>query len=105
MSTVTEIKAAIERLSLAERAEVARWLNGWEDDGWDRQMSADVDSGRLDSFIKEMDTEIEADHQERHLVSSCKPKLPGAGSEEGRSDRLVLDRHPRTLQPIIKIAH
>lgn len=75
MSTVTEIKAAIERLSLTERAEVARWLNGWEDDDWDRQMSADVDSGRLDRFIKEVDAEIEA------------------------------DRNRRTVQPIIKIAH
>jgi len=46
MSTVEEIKVAIQTLSLEERAELARWLHGWSDDDWDRQMWMEV--GRKD---------------------------------------------------------
>jgi hypothetical protein len=35
MSTVAEIKAAIPRLTLEERAEVARCLSEWQDNGSD----------------------------------------------------------------------
>ena len=47
MSTVAEIKAAIPSLSLAERAEVARCLNDWQDDAWDGQMKRDLAAGKL----------------------------------------------------------
>ena len=45
MSTVEEIKTAINRLSLEERAEMLAELCGWTDDNWDRQMKADVTTG------------------------------------------------------------
>ena len=45
MSTVQEIQAAIEKLSLSERGRLAKWFNGWEDDEWDRQMAGDFGSG------------------------------------------------------------
>ena len=61
MSTVEEIKAAIAALSLAERAEIARSLFGWEDDAWDRQIAEDISAGRLDQLMKQVDAEIEAD--------------------------------------------
>jgi hypothetical protein len=61
MSTVDEIKAAIASLSLAERAEIARSLFGWEDDEWDRQVAQDFSAGRLDQLIKQVDGEIDAD--------------------------------------------
>jgi hypothetical protein len=35
MSTVEEIKTAIGRLSLEERAEITAELCGWTDDDWD----------------------------------------------------------------------
>lgn len=35
MSSVDEIKAAIDRLSLTERAELEKWMHGWTDDAWD----------------------------------------------------------------------
>lgn len=57
MSTLEEIKAAIEKLSLEERGKLARWLHGWSDDEWDRQMEADARSGKLDRFIAEADEE------------------------------------------------
>jgi hypothetical protein len=60
MSTAEEIKAAIERLSLEERAELARWIHGWTDDEWDRQMKRDASSGRLDRLIADADLEMKS---------------------------------------------
>jgi hypothetical protein len=51
MSTVEEIKSAIERLTLSERAELMAWWNGGEDDDRDRQMKADAAAGKLDHVI------------------------------------------------------
>jgi hypothetical protein len=36
--SLAEIKTAIERLSFDQRAELAAWLHGWNDDEWDEQM-------------------------------------------------------------------
>ena len=60
MSTVDEIKAAIEQLTFEERAELARWLHGWESDEWDREMVADAKAGKLDKLLKEVDEDIKA---------------------------------------------
>jgi len=60
MTTVQEIKAAIEKLSLSERAELEKILHGWEDDDWDRQMIADAKAGRLDRLIAKVDANIDA---------------------------------------------
>jgi len=59
MSTVEEIKAAIGKLSLEERAELAKWLYGWTDDEWDQQMKADLESGRLDGLLKQVREDID----------------------------------------------
>ena len=58
MSTVAEIKAAISTLTLAERAEVARCLNEWQDDEWDEQMRQDLASGKLDHLLAQVDGDI-----------------------------------------------
>jgi hypothetical protein len=47
VSTVQEIKSAIERLSLEERAHLVAELCGWTDDDWDRQMKADAAAGKF----------------------------------------------------------
>ena len=60
MSTVEEIKAAISKLSLSERGEIARWFHGWSDDEWDRQMADDLGAGKLDMVLKEVDEDIKA---------------------------------------------
>jgi len=60
MSTVEEIKRAVEKLSLEERAEFAKWFNGWEDDDWDRQMQEDARSGKLDKLLDQVDADIDA---------------------------------------------
>ena len=38
--SLAEIKSAIQQLAFEERAELAAWLHGWEDDDWDEQMKA-----------------------------------------------------------------
>jgi len=58
MSTVDEIKAAIEKLSLTERAEVARFIHGWTDDAWDEQIKNDFDAGKLDVLLQEVRDDI-----------------------------------------------
>ena len=52
MSSVVEIQEAIARLSEAEREELRLWLDAYEEDDWDRQITADAASGKLD-FMKE----------------------------------------------------
>ncbi|MSU51615.1 MAG: hypothetical protein EXS37_21420 [Opitutus sp.] len=47
MSTVQEIKSAIEQLSLEARAELIANLCGWTDDDWDRRMKADAAAGKF----------------------------------------------------------
>jgi hypothetical protein len=58
MSTLDQIKAAIVKLTLEERAELARWMHGWQDDEWDRQIADDAKAGRLDAILSEVDEEI-----------------------------------------------
>ncbi len=58
MSTVQEIKAAIPRLTLEERAEVARCLHVWEDDAWDEQMKHDLTTGKLAKLLAKVDEDI-----------------------------------------------
>ncbi|HEV7300961.1 MAG TPA: hypothetical protein VGN72_16455 [Tepidisphaeraceae bacterium] len=60
MSTVEEIKEAIDRLTPEERAKLERMLHGDADDEWDRQMRDDAEAGRLDFMIKQVDEDIEA---------------------------------------------
>jgi hypothetical protein len=55
MSTVEEIRTAIERLSLEERAQITAELCGWTDDDWDRQMKADATAGKFAPLNREAD--------------------------------------------------
>jgi hypothetical protein len=58
--SLAEIKTAIEQLSFEQRAELAAWLHGWEDDEWDEQMKRDVASGKLDVVLQEVEEDINA---------------------------------------------
>jgi len=55
MSTVQEIKAAIEHLPIEERAGLIAELCGWTDDDWDRQMKADSRSGKFGALNEDAD--------------------------------------------------
>ena len=60
MTTVDEIKAAIDKLSFDERAEIARHIHGWADDEWDREMADDAKAGKLDHLLKKVDANIQS---------------------------------------------
>jgi len=47
MSTVAEIKEAIDRLSPQKYCELMSVLHPFEDDDWDRQMKADAAAGKF----------------------------------------------------------
>jgi hypothetical protein len=55
MSTVQEIKSAIEQLSFESRAELIAELCGWSDDDWDRQMKADAAAGKFAALNEDAD--------------------------------------------------
>jgi len=56
--SLAEIKTAIEQLSFEERAELAAWLHGWNDDEWDEQMKRDIAAGKLDDFLREVEDDF-----------------------------------------------
>ncbi|GDY22669.1 hypothetical protein LBMAG56_40160 [Verrucomicrobiota bacterium] len=58
MSTVAEIKAAIDQLSLPERCELEALLHPFEDDAWDVQMKRDAAAGKFEA----LNDEAEAGH-------------------------------------------
>ncbi len=60
MSTVAEIKAAIDHLSLEERCELMALLNPLPGDDWDRQMRADAATGKFDQLVGEAEAERQA---------------------------------------------
>jgi hypothetical protein len=58
--SVEQIKEAIDRLSIEERAELAAWLHDWKSDEWDEQMKRDIASGKLDAVLRELDADVRA---------------------------------------------
>ena len=58
MSTVAEIKAAIDQLSPQERCELEALLHPFEDDDWDRQMKSDAAAGKFDKLHREAEAEF-----------------------------------------------
>jgi hypothetical protein len=58
--SLAEIKTAIEQLSFEQRAELAAWFHGWEDDHWDEQMKRDIADGKLDVLLREVEDDIRA---------------------------------------------
>jgi hypothetical protein len=75
MSAVESIKAAIEKLSVEERAEITAELCGWTDDDWDRQMKADGAAGKFASLNREADGVL-LDQATEQLLRAVKQKLP-----------------------------
>lgn len=60
MSTVEEIKEAIDELSAEERARLLTQIDPAMDDDWDRQMKADAVAGKLDFLVEEAEAERKA---------------------------------------------
>ena len=53
MSTVQEIKQAVRKLPLSKRLKVVKWVAAFDNDEWDKEMSKDAASGKLDFLVRE----------------------------------------------------
>jgi hypothetical protein len=53
MSTVQEIKQAVRKLPLRKRLTVVRWITEFDNDEWDKEISDDASSGKLDFLVRE----------------------------------------------------
>lgn len=62
MSTLTEIEAAIKQLPPTQIRELAAWLQEYLDEAWDRQIEADLESGKLDRLIAKAEADIAANN-------------------------------------------
>ncbi len=56
MTTVEEIRTAIQRLSLEDRAQITAELCRWTDDEWDCQMRDDAAAGKFAALNREADS-------------------------------------------------
>ncbi len=57
---VEELQIAISQLPSNERERLARWLEEFLADEWDRRIEADILAGRLDEAGRAADEEFEA---------------------------------------------
>lgn len=55
--SVKEIEGAIQQLSASELAELAAWFAEYQAQAWDKQIEEDLDAGRLDSLLEEVEAE------------------------------------------------
>jgi hypothetical protein len=61
MSTVQEIKQAIEELPEKDFWELSEWLiNQRREDEWDRQIEQDIRAGKLDKLAQEAIADLKA---------------------------------------------
>lgn len=58
--SVQEIESAIVQLPVTEVAELMSWLSEHHARLWDRQIEEDLEAGRLDALLAEVDEEYEA---------------------------------------------
>ena len=58
--SITEIEAAIVQLPAEEIDKLMSWLENYHAEIWDKRIADDLDAGRLDALLDEVDKEIEA---------------------------------------------
>lgn len=58
--SVQEIETAITRLPANELAELMTWLAAHHERVWDRQIEDDLESGRLNTLLTDVDQEYDA---------------------------------------------
>jgi len=57
---IKEIEKAIVQLPAEDLDKLAGWLEDYRAQMWDRQIEKDLEAGRLDSLLAEVDEEYEA---------------------------------------------
>ena len=60
MITLLEIETAIQQLPESDIRQLSGWLQAYMDEIWDRQMEADLASGKLDHLIDRAEADIAA---------------------------------------------
>ena len=58
MTTRLEVESAIKQLPEGEVRNLAKWLQEYLDEMWDRQIEADLVSGKLDRLIAQAEEDI-----------------------------------------------
>jgi hypothetical protein len=58
--SVTEIQAAITGLTGDDLADLMNWLDDYQAKLWDKQIEEDLNTGRLDRVLAEVDKEYQA---------------------------------------------
>ena len=58
--SIQELETAIKKLSTKELANLTAWLIDYHEQIWDQQIEEDLDSGKLDQLLDEIDSEYEA---------------------------------------------
>ena len=58
--SVKEIEIAITQLPSADLVELMAWLENYHAEMWDKQIEEDLEAGRLDALLAEVDREYEA---------------------------------------------
>lgn len=58
--TIKEIEAAIVQLPSDQLAELTAWLGEYHARAWDKQIEEDLEAGRLDAPLAEVDEEYQA---------------------------------------------
>ena len=58
MNTRLEVESAIKQLPEGEVRDLAKWLQEYLDEMWDRQIEADLASGKLDRLIAQAQADI-----------------------------------------------
>jgi hypothetical protein len=66
MVTLLEIEAAIKQLPENDIRQLSGWLQSYMDEMWDRQIKADLFSGKLDHLIARAEADISA-NRVKHL--------------------------------------
>jgi hypothetical protein len=59
--SVQELEKAISNLSDAEFSQLARWIDEYRAEMWDRQIEADIQAGKLDEAGRRADADYEAE--------------------------------------------
>ena len=62
MTTRLDVESAIKQLPEGEVRNLAKWLQDYLDEMWDRQIEADLASGRLDRLIAQVEEDIAANN-------------------------------------------
>ena len=58
--SIKEIESAITQLSSQELAELMAWLGEYHESVWDKKIEEDLEAGRLDAVLAEVDQECES---------------------------------------------